>query len=223
MFRTFICIFRVLLIFLSDSVATRARAQGQAVIEYLGKRPAVKSQSLVGSVTAASKFEETRKSLLEKLSSSVRNVLNDYNETVDDDDVIQAFRRTVALSGAAQLGAIVMIIVAATGAIDVAVGMTGTAAFAACGFFVMSRGSKCVSTRHQEMWQERQGQLEEMLQSVCSKELERGVRQKILAGVLPYTLFVEAEEERIYKMTEECEAVQAAAQTLRNRIEKLRR
>lgn len=116
-----------------------------------------------------------------------------------------------------------MIIEAASGAIDVAVGMTGTAAFAACGFFVMLRGSKRVSTRYRDMWQEREGQLDEILQSVCSKELERGVRHKILAGVLPYTRYVEAEEERIYSITEECEAVQAAAQTLRNRIERLRR
>ena len=39
----------------ADGVETCARAQqGQVVIEYLGKRPATKSQSLVGSVTAAS-------------------------------------------------------------------------------------------------------------------------------------------------------------------------
>jgi hypothetical protein len=204
-------------------VATRARAQGQAVIEYLGKRPAVKSDSLVGKVTAAAKFEETRESLVEKLSTSVRNVLNDYNETVEEDGVVQAFRQTAAISGALQFGAIGMIITTAAGVVDVAVGMTGTAAFAACGSFELLRGFKRVSSRHQKMWQERQGQLDEILQILCSKELERGVRKKILAGVLPYTRYVEAEEERIYKMTEECEAVQAAAQTLRNRIEKLRR
>jgi hypothetical protein len=212
-----------LLKFLSDSAVTRARAQDQAIIEYLGKRPAVKRESLVGTVTASAEFEAMRKLLLEKLSSSVRNVLNDCNETVEGHDVIQAFRRTAAMSGALQLGAIGMIIVAATRVIDVAVGMTGTAAFAACGFFVMLRGSKRVSTRHRDLWQEREGQLDEILQSVCSKELEKGVRRKILAGVLPYTRYVEAEEERIHKMTEECEAVQATAQNLKNRIGKLRR
>jgi hypothetical protein len=221
MFRTFIC--ALYCIFSSDSVATHARAQGQAVIEYLGKRPAVKSQSLVGNVTAASRFEETRKSLLEKMSSSVRSVLNDYNATMEEDNIIQAFRRTAALSGAIQLGTIGMIIAVATGAIDVVLGMAGTAAFAASGFLVMSHGSKRVSTQYREKWKDRQRRLNELLHSVCSKELERGVRQKILAGVVPYTRYVEAEEERIYKMTEECEAVQAAAQALRNRIEKLRR
>ena len=59
----------------SDSVATRGRAQGQAVIEYLGNRPAMKNKSLVGSVTAASRFEDTRKALRERLSSVVLDAL----------------------------------------------------------------------------------------------------------------------------------------------------
>jgi hypothetical protein len=53
------------------------------------------------------------------------------------------------------------------------------------------------------MWRERQGQLYEILQKVCSKELERAVPQKILSGVLPYTRYVKTKEERMYKMMEE--------------------
>ena len=183
----------------------------------------MKSQSLVGSVTAASRFEETRKSLLEKMSSSVQSVLKDYNATMEEDKIIQAFQRRASLSGAVQLGTIGMVIAVAAGVIDVVQGMAYTTAFASSGFLVMSHGIKRVSTQYREMWKDRQRRLDELLQSVCSKELERGVRQKILAGVVPYTRYVEAEAERIYKTTEECEAVQAAAQVLRNRIEKLRR
>jgi hypothetical protein len=61
-------------------VATRGRAQGQAVIEYLGKRPAIKNQSLVGSVTAASRFEDTRKLLGDRLSTVVRDILQSNEE-----------------------------------------------------------------------------------------------------------------------------------------------
>ena len=43
----------------SDNIATSSIAQGQAVIEYLGKRPAVVGQNLIGSVTAASRFEDS--------------------------------------------------------------------------------------------------------------------------------------------------------------------
>eukprot|EP00978_Attheya_sp_CCMP212_P020136 scaffold57250_cov32-Attheya_sp.AAC.1 len=45
-------------IYCRNDVATLAWAQGQAVIEYLGRRPAIKSQSLVGNVTATSRFED---------------------------------------------------------------------------------------------------------------------------------------------------------------------
>ena len=42
------------------------------MIEFLGKRPAVKNQSLVGSVSAASRFEDTRKVLQDQLSGAVK-------------------------------------------------------------------------------------------------------------------------------------------------------
>jgi hypothetical protein len=70
--------------------------------------------------------------------------LNNYN-TVEEDGVAQAFRQTAAMSGALQLGVIGMIITTAAGAVDVTVGMTGTAAFAVCGFFELLRWFKRVS------------------------------------------------------------------------------
>jgi hypothetical protein len=59
----------------SDAVATRGRAQGQAVIEYLGTRPAKNRQSLVGSVTAASRFEDTKQVLTERWTEAVQSIL----------------------------------------------------------------------------------------------------------------------------------------------------
>ena len=204
-------------------MATNARAQGQAVIEYLGKRPAVKSQSLVGSVTAASKFEDTRNALLEKMSDAVRSILSDYDEAAEEADLVQSFRWAAFLSGVLQLGAVGTAAATATSALSVISGMAGATAFAASSVIVMSQRTKRLSYHYQEMWHDRQSQLDEILEVVCSKELEKGVRQKILAGVVPYTRYVEAEQERISRMTEECEAVQASAQALRNRINKLHR
>jgi Skp family chaperone for outer membrane proteins len=204
-------------------MALSARAQGQAVIEYLGKRPAVKSRSLVGSVTAASKFEDTRNALLEKMSDSVRSVLSEYDEVVEKDNLVQSFQRIALLSSVLQLGAVVTAAATAISALGMVPGVASVAAFAASSVFVMSQGTKQVSSQYQEMWKDRQSQLDGILEAVCAKELEKGIRQKILAGVAPYTRYVETEQERVSRMTEDCETVQASAQALRNRISKLHR
>jgi hypothetical protein len=66
-----------------DDIATSSRAQGQAVIEYLGKRPAVVGQNLIGSVTAASRFDDTRKDLLEKMSHALKSVYASYDANAE--------------------------------------------------------------------------------------------------------------------------------------------
>jgi len=183
----------------------------------------MKSQSLVGSITAASKFEDTKNNLLEKMSEAVRNVLRDYDDDMEKDDLVKSFKQIVFLSSTLQLGAVCAAVATATSALGVVPGVTSTTALAVFGVAVLSQGSSRVSARYRGMWKDRQSQLDEILEAVCSKELERGVRQKILAGVGPYTRYVETEEERISRLTEDCEAVQASAQALRNRISKLHR
>jgi hypothetical protein len=37
-------------------------------------------------------------------------------------------------------------------------------------------------------------------------------------GITPYTLFVEAEQERLQQLTDQCEGLTATARQLRNRI-----
>ena len=80
----------------SDAIATRGRAHGQSVIEFLGTRPAQKHQSLVGSVTAASRFEDTRDVLTNRWNDAVHSILaeatgpggvREFTEALPDDDV----------------------------------------------------------------------------------------------------------------------------------------
>jgi small GTP-binding protein len=207
----------------SESLAESATAQGQAVIEYLGKRPAVKNQSFVGTVTAASKFDESKDRLLHNMSDSIRGVLSEYNAETEKDNLIRSLKQPVVLSSVFQLGAIGAALATATSAVSIGPGIAATVALATSGVAVMSQGTKSVSRQYQEMWKERESELDEILKQVCSKELERGVSSRILAGVQPYTRYVETEAERIAHSTEECESVRVSAQALRNRISKLHR
>jgi small GTP-binding protein len=204
----------------ADSLATSARTQGQAVIEYLGKRPAIKSQSLVGSVSAASKFDETKGAMLNKMSDAVTNVLSEHER--DYDDLSKSFKQVVLLSTTFQLGAAGIAIMTATSFLPGVSGMSGSCALAASGAILMMHGTQRVSSQYQEIWQDRQCQLDEVIEAVSLREIEK-IDQKVRRSIAPYTRFVEAEEARILSMTLECEAIRASAQALRQRISKLYR
>lgn len=204
----------------SDSIATRGRAQGQAVIEFLGKRPAMKNQSLVGSVSAASRFEDTRKSLLENMTDAIKTHI-DVDEKTERQQLFDSLRRTAILSGSLQLGAVGAGVATATHMVDMMMGMGAGSLMAIAGGMVYSQGRENVQRRYKEAWVTRQERLEEALQAICIKELSR-VERRILDGVAPYTRFVETEKERLDRLVDNSEDVLAQAQTLRKRINKLR-
>jgi hypothetical protein len=88
----------------ADSIATRGRAQGQAVIEFLGKRPASRNQSLVGSVTAASRFEETRQNLLDGMTQALSKHELDVNKSEEQNVVSESSKGSGIFSCAERRG-----------------------------------------------------------------------------------------------------------------------
>lgn len=204
----------------SDSVATRGRAQGQAVIEYLGKRPAMKNRSLVGSVTAASRFEDTRKNLAERLSTVVESVLKADHDHIDKDRLFHSLRQTALLSSSLQVGALCSGLSIYFQMLDPLTGWIALSVLAGGGGAAYLMGTKRVAQQYQQQWQQRAGRLEYALAAISDKELDR-VNRRILDGVAPYTRYVESEQQRIDYLQEQCERIGSAARTLRNRISKL--
>ena len=214
-------------------MATRGRAQGQAVIEYLGKRPAVKNnQSLVGSVTTVSRFEETRKNLVERLSNAVDDILKvgaDNNKTMeeqqwehlDEDRLFSSLKRTALLSSYLQAGALGSGILLALQIIDPITGWIGVSSLLVGGGASYTMGKARIRQRYNEQWSRRAQHLNQALDAITTKEVDR-VNRRILDGVAPYTRFVETEQERIGDLRERCERVASASRNLRNRINKLR-
>jgi hypothetical protein len=205
---------------ISDTVATRGRAQGQAVIEFLGKRPAMKNHSLVGSVTAASRFEDTRKNLGDRLSTVVESVLKPDHDYLDKERLFHNLKQTAFLSASLQAGAIcsglsiyAQLLDPMTGfaALSVMLGGSGTA-------YIM--GKSRIVQQYQQQWQQRAERLEHALAAISEKELDR-VNRRILDGVAPYTRYVESEQQRIDYLYEQCERIGSASRTLRNRISRL--
>uniref|UniRef100_A0A7R9ZKJ3 Uncharacterized protein n=1 Tax=Craspedostauros australis TaxID=1486917 RepID=A0A7R9ZKJ3_9STRA len=203
----------------SDSVATRGRAQGQAVIEYLGKRPAMQNQSLIGSVTSASRFEDTRKSLEERLSNAVVETM-DFDETEEVGRVFESLRSAAMVSAGLQIGALGSVGLAAMQSLDVIAASSSALAFVVTGGAWLYSGTTRIRGSYQQTWKLRASRLDAALEEICSKELER-VNRRILDGVAPYTRFVETEQERTSDLVDRCEGVLSSSKNLRRRIGKL--
>jgi small GTP-binding protein len=205
---------------MADSIAVRGRAQGQAVIEFLGKRPAVQNKSLVGSVTNASRFEDTRNSLTEHMSEAVRRNI-DADQEVEEASVLNGLRQSVWLSLGLNAGALGSALAMGVQLLDPVTGIVACSALAASGGLVLSRGPRQIAKQHQDLWESRSRNLDEALEAISVKELDR-VDRRIRDGVAPYTQFVEAEKERIDRLTRECEDVMSESHRLRKRINELR-
>lgn len=203
-----------------ESVATRGRAQGQAVIEYLGKRPAMKNQSLVGSVTAASRFEDTRKNLCEKLSNAVNNTLRPNDEAKEKQDCYQSLWRTAVMSVLLQTSAAGTSMGILFEIIDPLPGILVATSLVISGTACYTLGTSRVAQAQETKWIDRAKNLDGALATICDKEVER-VSRRILDGVGPYTRFVQSEQERIASLKEQCDGLSSMARNLRNRISKL--
>lgn len=205
----------------ADTVAIRGRAQGQSVIEFLGQRPAMKHQStsLVGSVTAASRFEDTRQHLAQQLQQAIERHV-DLDERATEEHLLTGFQRVAWLSAGLNVGAFGSALMSTLQIADFVAGMAGASAMAATSALVMTVGRQQIAKYYSDQWTRRGVSLDEDIQAVCEKEAER-LSRRIRDGVAPYTRFVEAEQERLAALSEHCENLLAQAQHLRKRIRNL--
>jgi hypothetical protein len=214
------------IVYCRDDVATRARAQGQAVIEYLGRRPAIKSQSLVGNVTAASRFEDTRKQLHDKLEQCTLHILKQVNDSssVGTGSLVaiqNSMRTTMIASTGIHAVAIMSAVAGALGMVNLTAGLLSSVVLTGAGAYLVPYQNQQMAKDHQARWMATSDKLNVSLEDICSKELQR-VQKRILDGVSPYTRYVHTEQERIGKLTEECETILSGTHSLRRRIHKVR-
>lgn len=203
----------------SDDIATRARAQAQAVIEYLGKRPAVTSQSLIGSVTAASRFEDTRKSMAEKMLASVKSVCSSHDPIAEQELTFQHLRTTAIVSGIFLAASFADGVATLSGILEITAGAPLGSAFALLGGLAIPLRNRNLASAYQGQWAKTSERLGESLSATCNREVER-IQSKILDGVRPYTRYVQTEESRMATLDAECDDLATSAHSLRNRINK---
>ena len=200
---------------IADSVATQGRAQGQAIIEFLGKRPGSRNQSLVGNVLAASRFEETKKSLSEQVSRVLERHIPEENEV--SHTFLSTLKRSVHLGTALQAGSAISAVLTYGSFLDVFTGSSSTLTLGAAGGWILSQGRWRAAREFEEMWSQHREQLSDALGRIFEKELDR-VDRRIRDGIKPYTGSVQAEQERTNHLSKDCEEILTEAHRLRRRI-----
>lgn len=200
----------------SDSIATRSRAQGQSVIEFLGRRPSTRNQSLVGSVTAASRFDDVRESLLRGLSEAIQRSVENSN---DDTDRAPLLRLQQAATASLGLHGMSLTAALASGLqlMDLSVGLPVATAGIVAGSALSTISCRSFERHHRSRWTECQDELNEAIDEAFGKVLSR-IERRIGDGVAPYRRFVETESERLQQLKQDCEAVTARAHLLRKEI-----
>lgn len=180
----------------------------------------MRNQSLVGSVTAASRFEDTRKVLGERLSNVVHSIVHINDEIAEKARLFSSLRQYSMLSASMHTCAVAAATATATELLEPTPGLMALSSLFLGGGACYMIGTSRVEKQYQQQWSNCAQQLDDALDNICKKELLR-VHRRILDGVGPYIRFVETEQERIDHLRGQCEGVSSAARNLRNRISKI--
>ena len=207
---------------ISDSISTRAQSQGQAVIDYLGKRPSRKNKDIVGNVVAASQFEDTRKVLQEQMQGALQEIFSHYDKDATKKTIQTSLQQSAALAVCCEASALLSCASVYLEAVDLVSGGTYGLASAALGAVVVSRAGSTISQHYSKEWNRLGSEAHAALQVLSDKELQK-VNRRILDGVKPYSRHVQTEQERLQTLVTECEEAISQAQAIRSRINKLRR
>jgi small GTP-binding protein len=202
----------------AQSLAVRSRAQGQALMEFLGNRPARRqNQSLVGHVLAASRFEQVQESLTQQLQQAFDRHLGERD---DEDLFMQRLQQTAQLSAGLHAGGLASVLATGFDSVHLfsAIGVTGT--LAATGAVVLVQGRQQTVRAYRDTWTRRGEALDEDLKLIGDQAMEK-VHRRIQDGIAPYTQFVQAEQDRLEKLTAASQDAVVTVRRLRNRIDKL--
>lgn len=180
----------------------------------------MKNQSLLGSVTAASSFEDTRVNLETSLSSALDGFLTPDDERQEKAEIYIALWRIAALSGGLQVGVAGAGVAASLGWLDTIPGITLGVSLAFSSAACYSLGFSSIARSYNDKWTKKARHLDEALVKVCDREIER-VSRRILDGVGPYTRFVENELQTLDDLKKRCEGLLTTSSQIRSRINKL--
>lgn len=197
----------------SGLVEERARNQARAVLDFLGRRPGDRSQSIVGTLHD-SHFDGVRFRLLNKLSGSVKGVMTAYDRDKEAEALTAAVRSTLYQTAALEASAVTVGGLAAAHLLDVTGGMLAAGSLALLGTFVLPVKRRWQRAAFKNQVDKLQAQLDEAVAQRLERELHH-ISERILESVTPYSRFVQVERSKIAELEVALLATQEQARQLR--------
>ena len=206
----------------SEHLAVQSRAQGQALMEFLGSRPSQSrsNQSLVGHILAASRFEEFRETVTQQLHQAVDRhaMVKNHHEAVNQ--LLARLSQTTQASVALQMGGLSAALVTWALWLDAWVGLGAATALIGVGAAVLSQGRQAAVQTYSDQWTRRGKSLDEDLEQIGKQAIAK-VQRRIQDGVAPYQNFITVEQQHIEDLESLCQEAQGTAKNLRKRINNL--
>ena len=213
-----------------DTLSSRAQTQGNASIEYLGKRPAIIGSSsksgsdangisrMVGSVSIP-KFRRL-KELQPSVISTVRNFTSNLpNDSQSSDQLYASLQRTALLSSALVSSSAVPATLTLLEMLDATTGMSASAALAVLGCISLPLGNRSVASSFESEWISNAAQLETDTSKLFEDALNQ-IRSDLSESIAPYSRYVSSEGDWLKDLAQELEKGISNAHSLRSKINK---
>ena len=200
----------------------KAKAQGRSVIEYLGKRPSVKRNNIIGEVLTASDFENSHKRMHDVLSTSISALLEPIDLNKETAEIQNSFKLTNSLFGLSQVGAL-SVGVATWSLLEQSlvkpeILSLSTAAFVSlAGYSFAQNRHTSLKSKLVTLFEDLRLKFDETVLDITHNEINM-INRRIMDSVRPYSRYVRSEKIRIEKLRTECEDIITKSHGLRSRI-----
>ncbi len=204
---------------LIDWMVEKDLRQWQAVMEYLDKRRAVKSDDkIIGQV--GGHFEYSRRALLDSVGRAASRAVAGYDKEHEARELADGIRFAVALAASIEVGAVglgtILTVALTTTAADIT-GILAAGALAALGLFVLPSKRRQAKTDLKEKIATMRQQVMDGMTTQFERELAHSI-QRIQEAIAPYTRFIRAEREKLEEMRASLDEVESALKLLRAQV-----
>ncbi len=206
---------------LIDWLVERDYRQWQAVMEYLNRRAARHADRLIGQVQT--EFELNRRSLLQSIGRSAREVVDSYDREQEALKLAQEVQRAIVQTAAVEVGALglgaLLVALLQTTLLDIT-GLLGAGAVAVLGLYVLPYRRQKIKAALRLRIQDLRSRLDEALTRQFRMELARSV-SRIREAIAPYTRFVRTEREKLVELERQLSQMEERLGHLRRAVDAL--
>ena len=206
-----------------ETLSSRAQTQGNASLEYLGKRPAVvgsgsMGRRMVGNVRTPSyrRLVFIKSSITDVIQSSTSKLPSDVYST---EKVYKSLCRTALLSSVLLGSSAMTATLSVLDYLDTANGLVSSLTLAALGGISLPLGNRYLAVSFQREWMEHTEQLELALDTLL-KDVFREIKSELSESIAPYSRYVSSEVNWLKDLGDKLDNGISIAHNLRSKINK---